>query len=167
MVESIAGSAVLTRTIRKMKAERARRVLDVAKRAIDRLRTERPMGDDWIIAWSGAVALLRTVGHVLEKVDGAASPLMGRAVNDAWTRWKADRSSHSVFWLFIEDARNAIIKEFELKAGQGVRIQPGVGHEVLYHVYIPEFEHLDQPQLLDLAVQWWESELDIIERAAG
>lgn len=125
------------------------------------------MGDDWIIAWSGAVILLRAVGHALKNVDRAASPLMAQAVNDAWTRWETDRSSHSVFWLFIRDARNAILKEFELKAGQGVRIQPDAGHEVVYHVYIPEFEHLDQPALLDLAVQWWETELDIIERAAG
>jgi len=155
------------RTIWKMKARQARRVLDVAKKAIDRLRTERPMGDDWIITWSGAVILLRVVGHALKNVDRAASRQMARAVDDAWTRWETDRSAHSVFWLFIRDARNAILKEFELKAGQGVRIQPGASHEVIYHVYIPEFEHLNQLQLLDLAVRWWETELDIIERTAG
>jgi len=149
-----------------VKAERARRVLAVAEKAVDRLRDRRLTGDEWIIAWSAAVVLLRAVGHALKNVDRCGSEQLKKAIDDAWERWNGEKDEYALFWLFIKKTRDAILKQFELGAGQGTRVRFGVDHEVLYHVYIKGFEDLDQIELLDLALRWWHSQLDAIEAAA-
>lgn len=49
--------------------EAARKVLEDCKAALDMLDEE---GDEqrWRVLWAGAMALVRAVGHVLQKIDG-------------------------------------------------------------------------------------------------
>lgn len=82
-------------------------------------------GQRWRVLWAGAMALVRAVGHVLRKVDGEnkdVSPL----VEAAWTRWKADRSANAVFWEFIEDERNNILKEIRFNVLDSAVVGLGV-----------------------------------------
>ncbi len=58
------------------------------------------------------VSLLRAVGHVLNKVDGASCPEMRAAVDEVWSEWKADKTANAIFFDFIEDERNSILKEY-------------------------------------------------------
>lgn len=148
-------------------AVRAREVLGVADESVDWLRTERPMGKHWVILWAASLALLRAVGHALEKVDAATDQRMRSAVDEAWNRWKSDTDKHRIFWGFIDDVRNSILKDFDLKAGQGVIVRPGADHTVTYPIYVEGFGEMDQIELLENALDWWRTELESIEERAS
>ncbi len=80
-----------------MKAHAARRVLADCRLAHRMLEDERN-ADRWRVVWVGAVALIRAVGHVLDKVDGSESKLRATS-RAAFARWK-DGSSDSIFAEF-------------------------------------------------------------------
>ena len=71
-------------------------------------------GDDelreWRLYWVSGVALLRTVGHVLAKVDALSSPAHSAAVDGLWATLKADKQPSSIFWSFIEKERNNLLQ---------------------------------------------------------
>ena len=46
------------------------------------------------MTWVATVSLLRAVGHVLNKVDGASCPEMRAAVDEVWSEWKADKTAN-------------------------------------------------------------------------
>src|SRR4051812_8108328 len=52
---------------------------------------------EWRLFWVAGVALLRTVGHVLAKVDAGVSPCHGKAIGSLWTRLQSDRKLYSIF----------------------------------------------------------------------
>ena len=60
----------------------ARRVMDDCEAALDMLQDEEDERR-WRVLWAGAMALLRTVGHVLRNVDGA-DPRVRPVVDAAW-----------------------------------------------------------------------------------
>src|SRR5690349_3443692 len=64
--------------------------------------------------WVAGVALARAVGHVLQKVDGEHDATIQRAVASAYAAWKADKQANAIFWGFIEQERNQILKEYEV-----------------------------------------------------
>ena len=93
------------------------------------------------VHWAALVALLRAVGHVLDKVDGRQSPSLRRAIDGRWRRWHADRAGNRAYWSFIEAERANVLKAYE---------------------------SANQPAL-DVArnaLAWWAAELDAIEAAA-
>lgn len=69
---------------------------------------------DFRINWVALCALLRTVGHVLDKVDGASSETHRRTILRRWQDWKANPEQYAILWEFIEDERNAILKEYRV-----------------------------------------------------
>jgi hypothetical protein len=122
--------------------------------------------------WMAALAGLRSVGHVLKNVDGAHEPKLERAAASAFGRWKADREKHQIFWEFIEDERNALLKEarrgvlaipYDLLAGKE-------GHSVDFQIYAPmvdgPYGGEDCRDVLKLAINWWKRELKEIKRDA-
>ncbi len=54
------------------------------------------------------VCMLRSVGHVAQKVD-CVTPAEARFLEDRWPTWKQDE----IFQTFIEPARNDLLKEFK------------------------------------------------------
>lgn len=58
--------------------------------------------------------MARAVGHVLHKVDGEHDATIERAVASAYAAWKADKQANAIFWDFIEQERNQILKEDEV-----------------------------------------------------
>jgi hypothetical protein len=67
----------------------------------------RPVAD-YQSQYIAIIALLRSVGHVFEKVDCAEASR--RAWSKArWSTWKQD----PIFGEFIEPTRNALLKEFQ------------------------------------------------------
>ena len=70
------------------------------------------------------IAMLRSVGHILEKVDCGAAP-DNQFLNGKWTQWKKEK----IFAKFIEPARNDLLKEF--KAQFRVRLR---GRRDIHHV---------------------------------
>lgn len=141
----------------------------------------------WRVHWAGAVALLRTVGHVLEKIDGKDVHFKA-AIKAAYEGWKSDRERHAVFWEFIVAERNNILKEyrFNLHPNEEVGIafnlklvDPTTGepleisdaaflNENIYRPAMDAFrEYDDVRDIYRDAVEWWAKELDKIEIAAG
>jgi hypothetical protein len=66
------------------------------------------------------------VGHVLEKVDGRRDPRLRDIQRRAFEEWKRSKPKPVIFWGFIEDVRNSVIKEYEFGIGSWARAGPGV-----------------------------------------
>lgn len=162
----------------------AREVLEDCRIAVRRL-TEGVAGKEWRIAWVTSVALLRAVGHVLRNVDSKSSLAMAQAIETAWQGLSATKPEPKIFWQFIEEERNNILKEYQLTAGLGITVRPGTAHLNLqtgehrgepglptlydYAMRSGPYEGVDQRLVLSEAIAWWESYLGSIEAecAAG
>ena len=150
---------------RRLTTERARKVLDTVRFGYDKYGANPPSGQDWVLHWAASVSLLRTVGHALRIVDAKQSPAHRQAIDEAWEVWRAGKGELEIFWLFIQEERHAILKEFELHAGRWVTVHlggapteytyPFMGHE--------EFAGKTQPEMVRDAIHWWETQLTRIE----
>ncbi|MDW9909614.1 hypothetical protein GOB14_15830 [Sinorhizobium meliloti] len=108
---------------------------------------------EWRMMWLSQVTLLRVIGHVLAKVDVEASTLHKRAINDMWAKWKVERLHNWIFWEFIEDERNNLLKAYQF----GVEVdENGLFHDTL---------DMDGHQLLREAIYWWRDQLEELELA--
>ena len=83
----------------------ARAVLADCDQALEELKVARQ--ETLRRRWLTMVALLRAVGHVLDKVDGATSPALRTVINQRYAALKASRPDPAIFWHFIEEERNA------------------------------------------------------------
>lgn len=128
--------------------------------------------------WITMLVLLRTVGHVLEKADASESPEAEEAIEQAWADLKNTRPEPRIFWEFIEEGRNNIVKEYKLGIETRVRLDfvllnPGVDPEsvpsksgsgkVEYIVKFGPFAGRPQKEVILEAIEWWESYLDRID----
>jgi hypothetical protein len=164
----------------------AREVLKDCEIALVLLESERDLGR-WRVHWAGALALLRAVGHVLHKVDGT-DPAVRRQVDITYARWKSQRTENAIFWGFIEEERNNILKEyrFNLHPLEQVDVavimtlqHPHTGETRQVPQIVPIGENIYRPVLdgygegddaRDVyreALDWWDAELRTIEKALG
>ena len=164
-------------------AKMARMVLEDCRYALTELRND-PQGPAWRIRWFGAVAMLRAVGHVLEKVDAKSCPELKKANDDWWTDLKSTKPNPAIFWQFIDTDRDAILKEYDHRAGQSVTIMSGVtqydlrtGQEMTvtpggpttftYEIHGGPFDGRDPRDVVRQAIEWWDQELTAIEKDAA
>lgn len=91
--------------------DQARRVLTDCYYALDLLEKETDP-DLWRVHWAGALALLRAVGHVIDKVD-SKDPIIAKVSKDLYRSWKGDPEKYEIFNEFIERDRNLLLKEYE------------------------------------------------------
>jgi hypothetical protein len=103
---------------------RARDVLEDCKLALKDFEAAGPT-PYWRTRWIGLVALLRSVGHVLDKIDGAQTPQWRKAVDEAWDRAKGTKPDPRVLWEFIEAERNNVLKVYEVGARLSITVRPG------------------------------------------
>jgi hypothetical protein len=154
----------------------ARHVLDDCRFVLELLDEERDQRR-FRILWVAACALLRAVGHVLEKVDTEESDNLEKAIGNSWKRWNDDRPANSIFWDFIREERNVVLKEYKCRYGEGHTgfLFPDQGssedmiESLTENVYKPmlygPFASCDCRELVREGIQWWQRELDIIESA--
>ena len=132
----------------------------------------------WRVLWAGLVALLRSVGQVLKKVDGADA-VIGRAVDERFMRLKAERQENAIFWEFIDKERNSILKEYRSNVSsadeipllvESYALHGGTAGEVfqlgenLYRpILIGYGQGEDARDIYQEALDWWDRELTIIE----
>ncbi|WDR02485.1 hypothetical protein PSQ19_18125 [Devosia algicola] len=110
---------------------------------------------EWRLHWISGIALLRTIGHVLAKVDSQYSLTHAAIVAGFWATLKADRQSSDIFWNFIEEERNNILKTYTFGAKLS-RSENG---------YFIEFaDGQDAFQLFREALYWWRYHLELLER---
>jgi len=116
-----------------------------------------PRWSHWQVQWIGGLALLRSVGHVLHKVDSAQSESHQKAISTLWNSWKVDKCMHWIFWEFVERERNNILKEFEMGFVDGPYLEAGE-YEIEDDVHI-------KLQAFREAVYWWRLQLRRIEES--
>ncbi len=162
----------------------ARTVLADCGIALDLLEKEEDE-DRWRVHWVGAVALIRAVGHVLDKVDGQL-PAVKQVANLAFRQWKSDAPDHAIFRDFIDAERNNILKEYQSRAFPDsdvpvaimiTAVHPGTGElrQIPFAEIIPDnlFKPLvegfgegdDARTIYAEAIGWWERELNAIDTA--
>jgi hypothetical protein len=153
----------------------AREVLRRCQYFAERLR-EDPTGVAWEAQFSAALALLRSVGHVLDTKK-----------TEQWiSSVKANRETHALFWEFICKERNLILKEAQLRAGQSVTVpiqgvsaaglaagetpppnqdrqQADLTSTYSFRMSDGKFVGRDPRDLIDEAIAWWNIELSRID----
>jgi len=110
---------------------------------------------EWRIYWVAGLALLRTVGHVLAKVDAKTSPNHSDAINAFWIGLQADRRAAAIFWDFIEKERNNLLKTYSF----GAKLAWNENQDA----YVEFEDGLDAFQLFREAVYWWRHHLMVLE----
>lgn len=121
--------------------------------------------------WIGGLALLRTVGHVLQKVDGKDEQI---AVSLA--RIWPQRRKDSIFRDFIENSRNRAIKEYEFdiydlstvlvvtENERGSQV-PSLFNDCEFMPLLDGFgAGNDARDVYDAAIRWWNDVLGEVER---
>ena len=116
-----------------------------------------PRWHGWLIPWVAGLTLLRATGHVLAKVDATKSSKHKSEIKSLWRAWTDHRAENWVFWDFIEEERNNVVKEFEF----GFQIEPYSEPEE-YEVENAVYEKIE---LFREAVYWWRHQLRAIEEA--
>ena len=148
--------------------------------------------------WAGLVALLRAVGHVLDKVDGeqeedphirgmvrcpdgvyyqfdaAAAKAMSQAIRAAYQDLKQSRPEPKIFWEFIEQERNNILKEYQsgacfLRLYQPGNSTPGPRQPPpeMFVMQDGPFAGHDAADVAEQAIHWWGTYLDRIDKRAA
>lgn len=149
---------------------------------LEKMHTD-PKGAEWRIAWIAAVALLRAVGHVLDKVDAEIDPRLRRPVDAWWVELNESKPLPTIFWDFIEQERNNVLKELTFGARQNVTVQLGhielnvrtgesrstPGGPIIYDYGMGAgpFADRDPRDVVEEAIEWWHEQLDGIEAGAA
>jgi hypothetical protein len=162
---------------------KAREVLDDCRLALALLEDDVDV-QRWRVHWAAAITLLRAVGHVLDKVDGA-DPLIKDAADSAFRRWKGQDPKHELFREFIERERNNLLKEYRTDVHPLVEVpiaiemttEPVGGGDPVRTCHIVDIREnvyrplVDGPwtgddarDVLGEAIAWWEDQLTSIDR---
>lgn len=133
------------------------------------------------ILWFSCVTLLRTIGHVLHKVD--ASKLDVHSRNELSVQFKSWKSSEPIFKDFIEKERNNILKEYDICVGvseiketvnlitsDGFQLVTSDGYILQATNTIEDFvkangfsEGESPVSILNSALNWWDTKLKKFE----
>ncbi len=153
----------------------ARRVLTDCKKAWEFLDAETDQ-DRYRILWVSELALLRAVGHVLGKVDSKQSAEAKIAIDALYNSWKTNSKDHAIFWEFIEEERNLVLKEYELRYGDRATLVVNTASgtnafELGDNLFCPmldgPFAGQDGRDVIETAISWWESQLAIVDKRLG
>jgi hypothetical protein len=139
----------------------ARKILADCETAHELLETESD-AVRFRLLWVSGVALLCSVGHKLQKVDSRRDPQAKEAIEEAWKRWKSDREAHAIFWEFIEEERNNILKEYEFGFLSGpieILVVPGnelftLDEELFCPIASGRFAGQDARNVLAEGIEW-------------
>jgi hypothetical protein len=163
---------------------RARLVLEDCRLALQLLEDETDLRR-WRLHWLAAIALIRAVGHVLDKVDGK-SPAVRAASRTAYARWTGDAPEHESFREFIERERNTILKEYDFNLHPGDQVEIAVPVALrrlsdgalvqaagifpigdnIYRPLLDGFREGDDARdVLSDAITWWDEQITAIEEA--
>ena len=153
-----------------------------------------PTGPDWVLVWTGTIALLRAVGHAVLNEDAKRDARLKKAQNGWLKGLNATEPRPSIFFDFIKRDRDRLLKEAELTAGQsaivflqGASATPRAGNFgrqelpqpeqqppppprppiYSYHMNSGPFAGQDPRDLIRDAIVWWEEQLEGIEQEAA
>jgi hypothetical protein len=148
----------------------ARDVLEDCETALEMLQVEDSF-DKFRVIWVAAIAQVRAVGHVLHKVDGERNPNLKKIIENAFGDWKKEREDNAIFWDFIENERNSVLKQYEfgfLFGPMGVIIPAEqdiveLDEGLFCPILEGRYEGEDCRDILGDAIKWWKNQLNMIE----
>ncbi|TXD96756.1 hypothetical protein ES754_06845 [Psychrobacter frigidicola] len=128
------------------------------------------------VLWVAAITLARAVGHMLDKVDSRQSASMKIVIEQKWKKLKENknREENKIFFNFIENGRNQILKEYEF----GMLFSPTdlvvenvdsvfVASTMVSCIYIPFQDGVyageDCRDILAEAIIWWKKYINEID----
>ena len=91
---------------------------------------------------------------VLAKVDSSSSAVHRAEINRLWDEWKADRADHRIFWDFIEQERNSILKTYEFGAQL---VEDDAAADIVFSDGDSAFGKFRD------ALYWWRAQLEELE----
>ena len=131
----------------------------------------------WRRRWIAGLTLLRTVGHVLDKVDGESDASLRVAIDDWWNGLRNTPEAHPIFWKFINEERNSIVKEYRSRGvhvlRSTVRFSMATGRQLedtTTYLTVIQGGHYDGRSQVEVgreAVAWWHEQLRAIERGVS
>ncbi len=160
----------------------ARRVLDDC-RLVHAMLEDEPEPNKFRVLWVAALALVRSVGQVLYKIDGNDGRIRGQA-SERYQHWRSSDPEHRIFRDFIKQERDLMLHEYRsnLDPRENVPISVINSCPALISEADPTVEsafRLDQNifrpfsqghwagedarDVLLEAIEWWERELSVIE----
>ena len=162
----------------------ARIVLQDAKHAIAR-HTDTLQSEAFRVSWFSIIGLLRSVGHVLDKVDSGSSPAMKQAIREKWSQLQGSRPEPKVFWGFIDAERNRFLKNYEHGISRTLTV-PAIsegfivvdcgtssggefspGSPLQSHIASGPYAGRYEKEVAWEAHDWWATYLDEIDRLAA
>lgn len=160
---------------------RARLVLDDARFVRQRLEDETDERA-WRLDWVLTVVLLRTVGDVVHKVEGAEDPRVQAVAAELYRSW-SDGEENAIFRNFIKAERDSIVHEYCTAMSDGpiaiVALPAALSDAPPADVSALLEENLFRPMqygpyggedgrdVIDQAISWWDIQLDEIDRRVG
>jgi hypothetical protein len=155
----------------------ARKTLADCEAAHELLKKENKDSSTWRVHWVACLTLLRAVGHVLDKADGDTDAKHRTAIAAKWEAWKANKDANAIFWNFIEEERNNLLKEYNfgvepeptyIVTNSGDRIVTNEGEAIVteedfFRLSHVGFEGQEGRDVIGLAIEWWRKQLDEIE----
>jgi len=114
------------------------------------------------------MVLLRAVGHVLDHVDAKGGPKMRAAIDSAWVALKERKPYSLIFWEFIDQERNNVLKEYAVGAGHNTTVYLNSSRPVEYEylINVGPYKGRRQREVVLEAIEWWTRYLDAIDAAA-
>jgi len=110
---------------------------------------------EWRIYWFSGVVVLRSIGHVLHRVDSQVSARHRLIIDKFWTDINSSKDENWIFFDFIDRERNNILKEFSF----GAQLPSEEDGRILSY----NGTHHDGAELFSEAVYWWRAQLEFIE----
>lgn len=167
-----------------MTLTRTRAILDDCRHILSELR-QNPREASWRPRWFAALVMLRAVGHVLERETKSSTVAAVRAAAQRWwNNIKQSEPEPAIFWQFIYDDRNELLKEYSftptkspgrLTRREGRRSSANVmflfsplgvdmfAERPSYEMALSPFIGRDARDVVDEAIQWWDQQLQAIE----
>lgn len=125
------------------------------------------------VEWIGALALLRLVGDVLEKVDSVRYPYLKADIKRHWEQLKERKDP--VFWDFIKGARDRAVHRYDIdlydrsEVEISIKLPDGSTHsdkldECLFMPLLDGFMAGEDARDVYLhAITWWDLQLSQFE----
>lgn len=136
----------------------------------------------WRTRWVAVVSILRAVGYVAANVDATGDEILKSAVDSEFAEIVRTKPEPTIFWNFIFDERNRVVKEMTLGARLSITVRPGAAwydlrtgetggtesEPTTYDHFMRGgiYDGRDPRELCRKAIKFWNEYLDRVEQRA-
>jgi hypothetical protein len=137
----------------------------------------------WRTRWVAVVAILRAVGHVATGLDAVGDENLRSAIDSEFVELQRTKPEPTIYWNFIVEERNRVLKEMTLGARLNITVRPGIawhdvktgetggseGEPTTYDHFMQGgiYDGRDPRELCREAVAFWNRYLNRVEQRAA